>query len=260
MNQVASGGPTHQLHVEWEEHMRMGQLAFGLGNYKEAKRQFEKALDLSGPNDARLGITLLNLAVSYSAAGRDDLAEPLFQKALRIDEQNLPCNCRDLAVDFIDVGAHYARMADYGRAEQMYERALSILERKSESGKDADIALALNNLGLVYLELGEHEKAETALQRALDIRQRIFVKDSKEVAESLINLANLKNSIGMNDEADALYQRAIAILEMRVGPDHPELADALQAYADFLRDVGRCSQADAAAKRAEQILSRHDII
>ena len=247
--------------VEWEERMRLGQHAFDKGNYKEAKRQFEKAVAIARDisDDGSKSVSLLNLGMTLGAAGRDDLADPVFSEALQIDEQSLGPGSRELAIDFIDIGAHYGRMSRLGEAEQMYKRALNILENESTKKPDTDLALVLSNLGLLYLEQNRPDDAEAPLHKALEIRQAAFAQNSKEVAESMVNLATLYSNTGRRSEAKQMYEQAIDTLEMQLGPDHPETAEVLQDYADLLRDAGDIDAAKQLDQRAQSILRSHTL-
>ncbi len=77
---------------DWERRMRAGSAAYQQGNYAEAVKQTKAALSLAeafGPDDPRLATTLSNLGGFYNAQGRYAEAEPLYNRALRIDEKAL---------------------------------------------------------------------------------------------------------------------------------------------------------------------------
>ncbi len=78
--------------ADWERYLHAGAAAYQQGNYAEAVKQTKAALSAAeafGPNDPRLATTLNNLALLYKAQGNYAEAEPLYQRALRINEKGL---------------------------------------------------------------------------------------------------------------------------------------------------------------------------
>ena len=78
--------------TQWEESIAVGEEAYRQGCYTEAERLFfsapkeAKGLSQQGP---RLATTLNNLVGLYLKQGKYEEAEPLYQRALAIDEKAL---------------------------------------------------------------------------------------------------------------------------------------------------------------------------
>ncbi len=86
--------PAHAVaqQADWERRMRAGLTAYQQGHYAEAVKQTKAALSAAeafGPDDPRLATTLSNLGGLYDAQGRYAEAEPLYKRALAIDEKAL---------------------------------------------------------------------------------------------------------------------------------------------------------------------------
>ena len=74
----------------WEESSAAGAEAFQKGLYDKAERHFASALAEAkklGKDDPRLAQAMNDLAMLYHALGRLTEAEPLYRRAISIDEK-----------------------------------------------------------------------------------------------------------------------------------------------------------------------------
>lgn len=113
---------------EWKMHMAAGRMAFEKGDFAAAEHMYSAALkeaESFGASDPKLAHTLNNLALTYCTQGKHDKAEPLYQRALALDEASLATDDPDLATDLSNLAAHYHRIGRYQDAEQFYKRAIS---------------------------------------------------------------------------------------------------------------------------------------
>jgi tetratricopeptide (TPR) repeat protein len=95
-------------------------------------------------------------------------AEPLYQGALAIREQQLGADHPDTATSLNNLAALYRAQGKYVQAEPLYQGALAIWEQ--QLGPDhPDTATSLNNLALLYRAQGKYVQAEPLYQRALAI-------------------------------------------------------------------------------------------
>ena len=98
-------------------------------------------------------------------------AEPLYQRALEIREQQLGAQHPDTATSLNNLALLYKTQGKYSQAEPLYRRALAIYEQ--QLGPDhPDTAGSLNNLAELYQDQGKDEQAEPLYQRALAIREQ----------------------------------------------------------------------------------------
>ena len=99
--QAASIVPASEPLVQADYLDREGVAALDAGNYPKAQAALEKALQLReahlSPDDADVGVSLNSLAALYRATGRYAEAEPLYQRAITINEKALGPGHPDLA-------------------------------------------------------------------------------------------------------------------------------------------------------------------
>lgn len=77
----------------------------------------------------------------------------------------------------------------------------------------------------------ETSRAIDLLERSLAIRERLFGRESNEVAETLHELANVYRFTRRDERAEELYLRSIQILEKTAGRKHPQTISTLKDYA-----------------------------
>jgi tetratricopeptide (TPR) repeat protein len=92
---------------------------------EEAAKIFEQI-----GNQADFSIALNNLALLYQAQGKYEQAEPLYQRALAIREQQLGPQHPDTAGSLNNLAGLYDAQGKYEQAEPLYQRALAILEQQ----------------------------------------------------------------------------------------------------------------------------------
>src|SRR6266516_2618114 len=171
-------------------------------------------------------------------------AEPLYQRALSIREQQLGPEHPDTATSLNNLAALYFDQGKYEQAEPLLKRALAIYEQQL-GPNHPDTATSLNNLALLYDNQGEYEQAEPLYQRALSIREQQLGPEHPWTATTLNNLAALYQAQGEYEQAEPLYQRALAIHEGALGPQHPTTQTIRANYADLLRTMERDAEATA---------------
>jgi tetratricopeptide (TPR) repeat protein len=179
-------------------------------------------------------------------------AEPLYQRALSIREQQLGPDHPDTATSLNNLAPLYRNQGKYEQAEPLLKRALSIWEQQL-GPHHPDTAQSLNNLAELYRNQGKYEQAEPLLKRALSIREQQLGPDHPNTAQSLNNLALLYRNQGKYEQAEPLLKRALSIREQQLGPDHPSTATSLNNLAILYRNQGKYEQAEPLLKRALSI-------
>ena len=153
-------------------------------------------------------------------------AEPLYQRALTIREQQLGLYDPYTASSVNNLALLYKEQGRYAEAEPLYQRAIMIWTRQ-HGPEHPKTAQSLNNLANLYKKQGKYTEAETLYQRTLAIREQRLGPDDPDTAQSLNNLAKLYNVQGRYAEAEPLYQRALTIREQQLGPHHPSTATSI---------------------------------
>ncbi len=140
----------------------------------------------------------------------------------------------------------YREAGDYGRARQVAEQALGIVEAQKLT-ETAEGAHVFANLGGIAEMQGETADAKKWLGRALEIRERLLGAAHPQVAETLNDLALANSMEGRVDTARGLYDRALGILDA---------ADDQRNLPAVLNNLGKMEGQQGHLKEAEGILRR----
>lgn len=108
--------------ARWAEHIRTAGAALCRGDYREAERQTEAAVEAAeafGEQDWRFVITLEKLAGLYRAQGRYNDAAPLYLRLLVIDEKALGARHPNVTARVNDMAALYRAQGRNDEAERV---------------------------------------------------------------------------------------------------------------------------------------------
>jgi tetratricopeptide (TPR) repeat protein len=219
--------------------------AEALAPHAKAVTEHADAAEISKPT-ARL---MNHLGLLFQSKALHAQAEPLFRRALTINETSLGPERPEVAVNLNNL-AELLRATDrMGEAEPLFRRALTIFE-KSLGSERPEVAVNLNNLALLLRDTNRLSEAEPLFWRALAINETSLGPDHPQVATNLNNLAELLRATNRLGEAEPLHRRALAINETSLGPDHPQVAADLNNLALLLEDTNRLSEAEPLHRRA----------
>jgi len=218
------------------------------GRPRDALQYCDKLTTLAG-NDSPI---INEMAVVYYQNAKYKEAEPLIQRALKIDEASFGKDHPTVAIRLNNLAALYLATNRLKEAEPLMQRALKIDE--ASFGKDhPEVAGDLNNLAALYQATNRLKEAEPLMQRAIEIDEASFGKDHPEVATDLNNLAALYQATNRLKEADPLLQRALKIDEASFGKDHPNVARDLNNLAQLYKATNRLKEAEPLMQRALEI-------
>lgn len=212
-------------------------------------------VNLSGELFSEVAELLHKAAIYLRNDGKYEQAEPLFERALALQEQQLGADHPGTTQTLTHLAICYRDQGKYDRAESLYQRALTIRERHPEVGPDhPDTADSLNNLALAYYDQGKYEQAESLYQRALTIYKQMLRPDHLlDTANCLNNLARLYQAKGKYEQAVSLFQTALSMREQKVGVDHQYTAQSLNDLGSLYLDLGQYEQAEPLLQRALSI-------
>jgi tetratricopeptide (TPR) repeat protein len=176
-------------------------------------------------------------------------AEPLFRRALAIDEKRFGPDHPNVATRLNNLGELLRETNRHAQAEPLIRRALAI-DEKSFGPDHPNVALDLNNLAILLRATNRHAEAEPLIRRSLAIDEKSFGSDHPTVAIRLNNLAGLLTETNRRAQAEPLYRRSLAIDEKSFGPDHPNVARGLNNLAELLRVTNRRAEAEPLYRRA----------
>ncbi|MGB3293449.1 MAG: tetratricopeptide repeat protein [Phormidesmis sp.] len=148
------------------------------------------------------------IARSESVLGQTDDALMHYEKALELCPKD---DLREKSITLTDMARVIAQQGDIGRALQLSQDSLDILERIGDvKGK----AAMLSNMAGVIAQQGDIERALQLWQDSLDISERI--SDAQCKAATLSNLAGVTAQQGDIERALQLWQDSFNISE-RIG-------------------------------------------
>jgi len=194
-------------------------------------------------------VLMNNLGLYYNAQARYAQAEPLYKRALEIDEASLGKDHPKVTTDLNNLAVLYQDTNRLSEAEPLMKQALAIDE--ASLGKDhPNMAIDLNNLAQLYKATNRLSDAEPLMKRALAIDEAGLGKDHPNVAIRLNNLAMLYQATNRLSQAEPLMKRAMEIDETSFGKDHPNVAIDLNNLTMLYQATNRLSEAEPMMKRA----------
>src|SRR5271166_6459442 len=182
-------------------------------------------------------------------------AEPLYRRALTIDEESLGPDHPNVARDLNNLAVLLRATNRLAEAEPLYRRALAIFE-KSLGPEHPNTATGLNNLAELFRATNRLAEAEPLYRRALTIDEKSLGPEHPDVARDLGNLAELFRATNRLAEAEPLFRRALAIHEKSLGPEHPNVATGLNNLAGLFCATNRLAEAEPLYRRALAIYEK----
>lgn len=225
------------------------------GNWSQCERLLPQALlaakwsNIYQINRAEVGHLLQEVASYLQDRARYQEAEPLYQLALRIREEQLGPDHPDVATSLAGLAKLYQEQGKYAEAGLLMQRALAIDEQIFGS-EHQRVATDLNNLAELYTNQHEYTKAEPLFQRALAIYEQKLGLGHPHAADTLNNLAAFHALQGNIVKAEQLFQRALAIYERELGLSHPHTAHSLNNLAELYHVQGKIAEAEQLLLRA----------
>jgi tetratricopeptide (TPR) repeat protein len=266
-------------------HMSLALLYQDEGKFAEAEAHYKAALAETERTELFPGrgfwcSTSMWLARFYVARQRYNEAEPLFEKALEIHEEDrgptsyLPHHIQEFA-------KLYEAWGKYEAAEVLYRRAAEVCEQVC-GVKSLFAARALDDLAQLCRARGRHAEAEELCRRSLAIveenvrsqaagwskgwrpwqsRKELEAKirpNQIPISSALDRLAVVCEEQQKYAEAEPLRRRSLEIKERAWGERYSSfLADSLAALANVLHKIGQEDEAVELDKRVDAIRLRY---
>lgn len=202
-----------------------------------------------------LAAALNNLGQVHAGQGHDDLAEPLYKRAIALMEKSLGLETPLIGAELTNLAALYQRQSRYAEAEPLFKRALAVRE-KGLSREHPDVGQSLNNLATLYVKQQHYVDAEPLFERALAIYQKAGGPEHPAVATVLNNLGQVYRDLNRDTDAEAPVRRSLAIREKVLGADHPDVARSLNNLAGLYEHQQRYGEAEPLYRRALAIRER----
>ncbi|MFZ5439465.1 MAG: protein kinase domain-containing protein [Myxococcota bacterium] len=252
---------TEQPRVATAIHASLAETYQGLGDWVATEREARAALTLYEhgqlADDELLAKTLLLLAQVHHQAGRGDEARATSVRAIAVERALHPEPHTHVGFA-LHVHAVALREAGFMAEAVRFHREGVELERAlaAKTGKDEDLADALNQLAVTLAYLGRYDEAEPLYREAMRLDLAEFGPRHPEVAVDLHHLAWLANERDDAQTAKALLDQALEIRLSTLGKEHTRVGIQrnLEAYVELA--LGHVELADAAEDEALRIAEK----
>jgi predicted ATPase/class 3 adenylate cyclase len=234
---------TRDVYREAAGYLGWGRALFYQGDYREANRQLQQALDRSEDLPQVHADTLRSLGM---AVDDQNEARDYFRQALHIhrkigDRRGEWATLYNLSVLFLEQ-ENCAQALTYG------ERALSICRKIGDRQGER---MALDNLGYIALCQADYERARACYEQTLRLCQKI--NDCHSEGHTLAHLSALSS---LFDQHDAARTHAEAALHLaQEAGDRPLEGDALTFLGHALWGLGQRDKATEAYRQAHTLLT-----
>ena len=138
------------------------------GHYPAAESALRKVLAVHNDDP----IVLNNLGLALKAQAEYGEAEPLYQRALDINQKALGPEHPDVARDLNNLALLYDDQGKYAKAEPLYQRALKI-DEKALGPEHPNVATIASGLAVTLRKLGRDAEAKAYEDKAAAIRAKI---------------------------------------------------------------------------------------
>ncbi|HUL73405.1 MAG TPA: CHAT domain-containing protein, partial [Vicinamibacterales bacterium] len=219
-----------------------------LGHYVEARRAYERALEIyTALNDRRRTVyTLLNLGVLESTLGEYAQGVAYSERALTLARDTQDRRAERILLE--NLGSQYWELGDRKRALASLEQTLPLVR---DMGAKSDEAGTLKTLGDIHVELGDYTLARTQYADALRIQREIGERRTE--GSTLMAIAELDVREGQTAEARRTADEALTVA---TGTGRPELLwMAHRTVANAARASGDTPAAIAELRKSAGIIN-----
>lgn len=201
-----------------------------------------------GSGGSDLAGMLASLAWIYEMTDREHEVEPLYRRAIAIEEEELGPEHPQVATYLNNLALRLgsSRLAE---AEALLKRAIAI-DEKAFGPASLQLAAEIGNLGWLYHSARRWHDAEPLFVRCVAVVEATFGPDHPEAAERLANLGLLYWNMGRPAEAEPHYRRAVMVWARALPSNDAVRIDGLETYARLLDELGRSDDA-ARARQGE---------
>ncbi|HET6610835.1 MAG TPA: serine/threonine-protein kinase [Kofleriaceae bacterium] len=231
----------------------LGNAAYRLGHYEDARKDYELALDIRqralGPNHPSVAVSRLDLGIVLEAQGDLDGALASYQQGLAINRHVFGEGSIRVADSLASMGGAYHALGRFEDALEVNRRALEI-RLKVLGDHHPDVAQNYNNIAIAEKNLGRFDEARVAYGEAIHIYEAGGDDTRFPLGVALNNLGEAARAEGHVSEAIAAYQRSLAILSGMLEDDNPILAHPLTGLGIAYVDAGRASRGKPLLERA----------
>jgi tetratricopeptide (TPR) repeat protein len=194
------------------------------------------------------------IAEAYQQIGALDAADRMLRPALDV-ARSLEGLELAAANVLASLGALEDATGNLKAAEEHLREAVA-LARRSSTGDNATLAVALGGLAKIRLRAGALADAQPLMQESLDMLRRLHPGDHDRVVQALSLMASVRRPLGDLEGAESLLREALDMRRRLAPGDHPQTATMINNLAETLGDRGQLEAAEAGYRDALAMFQR----
>lgn len=203
-----------ELPADWQERVKAGVHSYETGDNKWAfdrnSRLMTEGEAKFGGSDGRMARLYTNMGEVYSQQGRLDYAIQCLKHGLSVAEKAYGADSLQTVPALIDLAQVYVHQGNYGQAQPLFKRALSIVDKPDDDKLLPYVAVIETNLGAMYFADGKPAFGEQHFQRAFSVATKCLGSNHKWTTTiGAMHAASLKQQ-GKTKEAKAIERAAVA--------------------------------------------------
>lgn len=226
----------------------IGQTYLGLGLYREAGMQLDRALDLhrrglgaANPTTAKTLSRLGSIAVFQN---KNAEAETLLGQALEIQRRVLRSEHPDMLYSMNGLANAYFQQGKYAQAEALYIQTLGI-RRRILGPEHRDTLQSMHNLAQSYASQGKYAQAEALLNQTVEIERRVLGPEHPSTLLSMVGLTTVDRAQSKYAQAEAVDVQLLENYRRALGPESRWTLGETGNLANDYRLQGKYTQAEA---------------
>ncbi len=213
------------------------RLGITLLNLGEAKAAIDLFIKARATRTAKLGadhpdtlISMNNLALGYSDAGKLDQALPLLEETLKLTKAKLGTDHPNTLTTMGNLATSYREVGKLDLALPLLEETLKLT--KAKLGTDhPDTLTSMGKLATGYREVGKLDLALPLLEETLKLMKAKLGTDHPDTLTSMGKLALGYSDAGKLDQALPLLEETLKLTKARLGADHPNTLRSMNNLA-----------------------------
>ncbi len=179
----------------------------------------------------------------YSQLGLYKAAEPLFRKAIHIQEHYAGRELLSAAKNMDNLAMLLKTTGRYQSCDSLLQRALKI-QMDILGPQHPDVAQTISSRAALLHDEGDAPGSIKLYRKALGIWKENPGEEFVPATIAMNDLALLYHEGGLNEKADSLYRKALKLQRKLLGDVHPEVATTLFNLAQVTQDLSKFKEAE----------------
>jgi non-specific serine/threonine protein kinase/serine/threonine-protein kinase len=173
------------------------------------------------------------IADAYLGLGLFKEARQQAERAVELRRRVLGPEHRDTLASLATLGRAEYHLGELQQAEALHTRLLEVQKRRL-GPEHPDSLETMSALAVDYFGQSKHKQAEELDRKVIDIRTRLLGPDDPKTLASLNQLANDLTSQGQYARAEEVQRKVFEASRRKLGGDHPDTVSALNDLAVML--------------------------